>query len=87
MSHDKLCPGAKGCKCCGTCMCEERVFCWCDLIADVREDSAKKAEGAYIVGTDGKVLDPSHPEYTHDGTSTWNSAVSAAIAYMKGEVE
>lgn len=43
MIHDKFCPGAKGCKCCGTCMCEERVFCWCDLILDVREDERRQA--------------------------------------------
>ena len=43
MTHDPLCPGSKGCKCCGECMCEERVFCWCDLIWDAREDERRQA--------------------------------------------
>lgn len=43
MTHDTLCPGSKGCKCCGECMCEQRVFCWCDLIWDAREDERRQA--------------------------------------------
>ena len=58
-----------------------------ELEAKVRANCLEKVEGAYIVGNDGKVLNPSHPEYSHDGTETWNNAVSTAVAYMTGEID
>ena len=61
--------------------------CYCGLISRVRADCLEKVEGAYIVGSDGKVLNPSHPEYSHDGTETWNAAVSTAVAYMTGKID
>ena len=39
MTHDPLCPNAKGCSHdCGDCLCLDNAFCQCDLIATVRAD-------------------------------------------------
>ena len=45
MTHDPLCPNAKGCSHdCGGCSCNLDAFCQCDLIAKVRADERKQAE-------------------------------------------
>ena len=75
MNHDPLCYMAEG---------KWDGGCQCALIARVRADCLKKVEGAYIVGTDDNVLTPSHPEYSHDGTDSWNTAISVAVSYLKG---
>lgn len=62
-------------------------YCQCELIAKVRADCLEKVEGAYVVGSDGEALTPSHPEYSHDGTETWNSAIDLAVAYMTGKID
>jgi hypothetical protein len=76
MIHDSLCPTWNG-----------SIVCECDTIAKVRADCLEKVEGAYIVGSDGEALTPSHPEYSHDGTETWNSAIDLAVAYMTGKID
>ena len=78
MTHDPLCYMSEG---------KWDGGCQCDLIARVRADCLEKVEGAYIVGTEGEVLNPSHPEYSHDGTGIWNNAISVAVAYMTGEID
>lgn len=45
MTHDPLCPNAKGCSHdCGGCLCMADAFCQCDLIAKVRADTLDMAE-------------------------------------------
>ena len=81
MTHDPMCPVIPA---------DEHFSDWgcqCYLIAKVMADCLEKVEGAYIVGSDGEILNPSHPEYSHDGTDTWNNAISTAIAYMTGEID
>ena len=94
MTHDLLCPLSDYWEnICEGYFCDDpggscrHDFCQCDLVARVRADCLEKVEGAYIVGTDGKALDPSHPEYSHDGTETWNAAVKLAVQYLTGVVD
>ena len=43
MTHDPLCPNAKGCSHdCGGCACNLDAFCQCDLIAKVRADEDRR---------------------------------------------
>ena len=93
MMHDPLCDWWQN-QCASECNTNlaygdpcEHMWCTCELIAKVRADCLEKVEGAYVVGSDGKALTPSHPEYSHDGTETWNAAVSTAVAYMTGKID
>jgi len=84
MIHDSLCPVITGC----ICDTPDELCCQCHFIRKIRGDERmsciEDVEGAYIVGTDGKILDTSHPEYSHDGTDNWNTAISVAVSYLKG---
>ena len=43
MTHDPLCPNAKGCSHdCGGCACNLDAFCQCDLIEKVRADERNR---------------------------------------------
>lgn len=94
MTHDPLCDWWE--KQCEITECDgqrpysdicKHDYCQCILIAKVRDDCLEKVRGAFIVGTDRKVITPSHPEYSHDGTEIWNSAINTAIAYMTGATD
>ena len=86
MAHDLLCP-YRPTKWYGWMQRDDEIPCRCAFIAKVRADCLEKVEGAYIVGSDGEALTPSHPEYSHDGTETWNSAIDLAVAYMTGKID
>lgn len=67
----------------------DNIYCLsCYFIRMVRGDERmsciEDVEGAYIVGSDNEILAPSHPEYSHDGTDNWNTAISVAVSYLKG---
>ncbi len=58
MTHDPLCPNAKGCSHdCGGCLCNADAFCQCDLIAKVRDEErwATVENAVYVASQAGAV--------------------------------
>lgn len=58
MTHDPLCPNAKGCSHdCGDCLCVADTFCQCDLIAKVRDEErwATVESAVYVASQYGAV--------------------------------
>lgn len=64
MTHDPLCPNAKGCPHdCGGCSCNRDAFCQCDLIAMVRADEHSRHDGC--------LCERSVTEFWQDGALQW----------------
>lgn len=87
MAHDPLCP-YRPVEWYGWMHVDPEIPCQCHFIRTIRGDERmsciEDVEGAYIVGSDNEILTPSHPEYSHDGTDNWNTAISVAVSYLKG---